>query len=281
VALMIAFVAWELRVPEPLLRLQIFKDRGFAIETLVLALVSIVFIPFFFFASVYSQVSLGLTASHAGLYLLYFFLGFVILAQIGGRILDRQGARRAVVLGCALGAVGFYLLAGRLTHLSLSSQWIFVMVAGGGIGLMLTPASTDAVNRAPSASYSEVTGITQTARNFGASLGLAVLGTILINQNHKNVTNALTSKGVPSGAAHRVADSIGSASAASQSAAGQSRAVVHSVELAFAHSTQTVFYVMAGVMVASFLVAARWLPRGKVVSPEEAAEVGELEAARP
>ncbi len=78
VLLMVAFVAWELRVPEPLLELRIFRDRGFAVETIVLGLMSIVFVPFFFFASVYSQLSLGETASKAGLYLLYFFLGFVI-----------------------------------------------------------------------------------------------------------------------------------------------------------------------------------------------------------
>ena len=144
---------------------------------------SVVFVPFFFFASVYSQVSLGKTASNAGLYILYFFLGFVIMAQVGGRILDRRGARPAVVVGSALSAVGFYLLAGKLTDLSLSKQWIYIVLAGGGIGLMLGPASTDAVNRAPSTSYSEVTGITQTARNFGASLGLAVLGAILISRN--------------------------------------------------------------------------------------------------
>ena len=52
------------------------------------------------------------------------------------------------------------------------------MIAGAGLGLMLGVATTDAVNRAPSTRYSEVTGITQTARNFGASLGLAVLGAI-------------------------------------------------------------------------------------------------------
>lgn len=37
--------------------------------------------------------------------------------------------------------MGFYLLAGKLTDLSLSRQWIYVMIAGGGIGLLLTPAS--------------------------------------------------------------------------------------------------------------------------------------------
>ncbi len=269
--LMIAFVAWELRCPEPLLRLHIFRDRGFSVETLVLGLISVVFVPFFFFASVYAQVSLGKTASQAGEYLLYFFLGFVILAQVGGRILDRRGARQAVVLGCAVGAVGFYMLAGKLTDLSLHAQWPYVMIAGGGIGLMLGTASTDAVNRAPRSSYSEVTGITQTARNFGASLGLAVLGAILITENHTNVTNALTSAGVPAAAAHRVASSLSATTPSAQSGAHQPPALVHHVQLAFAHSTQTIFYIMAGVLAAGFLVALRWLPRGKVAPHEELA----------
>jgi hypothetical protein len=44
---------------------------------------------------------------------------------------------------------------------------------------------------------------------------------------------------------------------------------VHSVQLAFAHSTQTVFYIMAGVLAATFLVAVRRLSRGRVDMPEE------------
>ena len=59
---------------------------------------SIVFVPFFFFASVYSQVSLGRRRPTPALPPV-FFLGFVILAQVGGRILDRRGARPAVVSG--------------------------------------------------------------------------------------------------------------------------------------------------------------------------------------
>jgi EmrB/QacA subfamily drug resistance transporter len=259
--LMIVFARRELRVPEPLLQLRIFADRGFSADTIALGLMSVVFVPFFFFASIYSQVSLGKTSAHAGLYLLYFFLGYVILSQLGGRILDRRGARPAIVFGTAISAVGFYLLAGKLTDLSLSHQWIYVMIAGGGIGLMLTPASTDAVNRAPSTSYSEVTGITQTARNFGASLGLAVLGTILIRQTDHNVANALTNAGVPGRIAHRVAASFGASAPGSGPASGQPHALVHDVQLAFAHSTQTIFYIMAAVMAATFLVSLRWQPR--------------------
>ena len=265
-----AFIAWESRTPEPLLRLQIFRDRAFSVETVVLGLMSIVFVPFFFFASVYSQVSLGESSQNAGLYILYFFIGFVILAQVGGRILDQRGAKPAVVGGAALGAVGFFLLAGKVTDLSLHTQWPYVMLAGGGMGLMLGTASTDAVNRAPSTSYSEVTGITQTARNFGASLGLAVLGAILVSRNETNVTAALTKHNVPHAIAHQVAASIGSGPPKAGGGAGStSHALVHDVQLAFAHSTQTIFYIMAGVMVATFIVAVRGLPRGKIEVADE------------
>jgi predicted MFS family arabinose efflux permease len=262
VILMVAFVRRELRTQNPLLDLRIFRDRAFAVDNAALGLMSIVFVPFFFFASVYAQISLGKSASNAGVYLLYFFIGFVVMAQVGGRVLDRRGARPAVVIGSAIAAVGFYLLAGKMTDLSLGAQTIYIIIAGGGVGLMLGPASTDAVNRAPSAAYSEVTGITQTARNFGASLGLAVLGTILIESDKTNVTHALSTHGVPAAKARQIAASFGSGSPSGSSSSGNAT-LHHAVALATAQSSQTVFYVMAGVMAATFLMAVRWYPRGR------------------
>ncbi len=143
----------------------------------------LVFIPVFFFASEYAQIALGKTASQAGLFLLYFFIGFVIAAQIGGRMLDKRGAKRPVTLGCVLAAVGFYLWAGKVTELSFSTQQWYIILSGAGMGFMLGPASTDAVNRASRLSYGEATGITQTVRNYAASLGLAILGTILVTEH--------------------------------------------------------------------------------------------------
>ena len=106
-ALLVVFALVEMRTASPLMQVSIFRIRAFLVENLVLAISMLVFIPVFFFASEYAQIALGKTPSEAGLYLLYFFIGFVIAAQIGGRMLDRVGAKRPVVLGCALGAVGF------------------------------------------------------------------------------------------------------------------------------------------------------------------------------
>jgi MFS family permease len=165
----------------------------------------IAFVPVFFFASVYSQVSLRYDATSAGLYLLVFFAGFAPAAQVGGRLLDSRGAKLPIVAGSLIGAIGFLLWAVKLTDLSLGAQWYAIVLAGAGIGLLLGPASTDAVNRAIGASYGEVTGISQTVRNYGSALGLAVLGTLLGNVFANRLTNTFTAAGIPADQAAKAA----------------------------------------------------------------------------
>jgi EmrB/QacA subfamily drug resistance transporter len=264
-ALIAVFVRWELRVDQPLVPMRLFANRGFAVDNAVLFLLSICFVPLFFFASLYAQIALGDSASNAGLLLLVFFGGFTIAAQWGGRILDSRGARPTVVLGCAVCAVGFYLWANKLQTLSFSDQWPYLAIAGAGMGLTLGPVSTDALNRAASTAYGAVTGATQTVRNFGGSLGLAVLGSILVTQVVSKVESALRSQGVPHAAASRVAHSVSSASTGGGGSFGShtSPRLVHAVQLGFAAGTKTVVIAMAGAMAVAFVVSALWMPRGR------------------
>jgi EmrB/QacA subfamily drug resistance transporter len=265
-----AFARVESGKDSPLIRVRVFRDQAFVVDNLVLFFSMIAFVPAFFFASVYSQVSLGFDANQAGLYLLLFFAGFAPAAQIGGRMLDRGGARRPMVLGSALGTVGFALWAGKLTDLHLSAQWPFILMAGAGIGLLLGPASTDAVNRAIDASYGEVTGITQTVRNYGSTLGIAVLGTVLTTVLTNRLTTSLVHLGVP----HGTARSIAHRAATEQGSSGLSgapqalRAPIHAaVARDFAIGTSWVFYGMAIALAVSFLAA---LGHPRVPSSERA-----------
>jgi len=218
------------------------------------------FIPIFFFVSEYSQIALHKKASQSGVFLLYFFLGFVVAAQIGGRRLDRSGAKRPVALGSAIAAVGFALWASKATSLSFSQQQIWVIVAGFGMGMMLGPANTDAVNRAGSLSYGEATGITQTVRNFGASVGLAALGTILLFDFRSRLTTSLRHLGLSQTQAAAEANHIAQAPTRGSTSVAN---IPHYVSVDFAHSTQVVLYVMAGIMAAAALVAWRGLESGR------------------
>ena len=257
-----AFVRETLASRDPLVPLRLFRDRAFAVDNAVLFLLSICFVPLFFFASVYAQAALGESAENAGLFLFIFFGGFTIGAQWGGRILDKRGARPTVVLGCAVAAVGFYLWGSKLDQLSLGKQWYYLALAGVGSGMVLGPVSTDALNRASSAAYGAVTGVTQTVRNFGGSLGLAVLGSILITENVSRVKRTLGGLGVPAARAEQIAHSV-SAGSSEGNVHAPSHAALHAVQLDFALSTRTVIYGMAGAMALAFLVAVRGLPRGR------------------
>ena len=171
-------------------------------------------------------------------------------------MLDRIGAKRPVVLGCVLAAVGFWLWGGKVTGLSFSSQQVYIILAGAGMGLMLGQANTDAINRASRLSYGEATGITQTVRNYGASLGLAVLGTILVSQMRSRLTRSLISQGLPAGRAHAEASHL------AQSHSAGAGAIPHFVRLDFAYATRSVLYVMAAIMAAAAIVAFLGLRAG-------------------
>ena len=267
IAILVAFVLYELRIENPLIQVRIFADRAFAADNAILFLLMIPFIPLFFFASMYAQISLGESASETGLYLLIFFAGFATASQWGGRMLDKAGARAPVVLGCAVATVGFALWAHSLPDLSVSSQWYYIVLAGAGVGLVLSPANTDALNRVPASRYGEATGITQTVRNFGSSLGMAVLGTVLILQNKSNLESTATAHGVPKAAVDEIADAISQGSGAGEAPAHVSGAlakVVDNIPHDFALATQTVFYAMAGVMALAFVVAVATMQPGKV-----------------
>jgi EmrB/QacA subfamily drug resistance transporter len=266
--LLAVFLTVERGTRSPLVNVGIFANRAFTVENAILGIAMMAFIPVFFFMSVYGQIALDETATSASLLILYFFLGYVACAQLGGRMLDRTGAKRPVLLGCALAAAGFFLWAQKATSLHAGSQVPYIVMAGAGLGFMLGQANTDAVNRASRYSYGEATGITQTIRNYGATLGFAILGTILLSEFRSAVTASLTAKGLPGPAAAAQAAQI-----AQLQGGGQASAIPLFIRADFALATQDVLYAMAAIMALAALVALRGLRRGVQDKPAADAAV--------
>ncbi len=258
VVLLVVFFAVEARTASPLINVRIFGNRAFLVENVILGVAMMAFIPVFFFAALYGQIALAEKATTSSLLILYFFLGFVVCAQIGGRMLDRIGAKRPVVLGSALAAAGFGLWASRATDLHVGAQVTWIVMAGAGMGLMLGQANTDAINRASRYSYGEATGITQTVRNYGASLGFAILGTLLITRFRSAITASLTGRGLPGPAASAEAAKI----AQLQGGTGNITTIPAFIRADFAAATRDVFYGMAVIMAIAAVIALRGLKRG-------------------
>ncbi len=265
VLLLVTFVYVEPRIRQPLIDVGAFRIRAFLVQNIVLFIAMIVFIPIFFFASIYAQVSLGDGPQEAGLYLLVFFLGFAPGVQFGGRVLDKRGAKEVVVAGCVMAAIGLTLWAGSVTHLSLGSQWFYILIAGCGMGMMVGPSNTDAINQVGRLSYGEATGVTQTTRNFGASFGLAALGTLLVTVERNHLTNRLRNLGLRPAAARSAAQKLSTTRQSGPPAGVPASAAAHAyhaAQLSVANGMQAVLYAMGGVMAVAAIVAAAGLRRG-------------------
>lgn len=261
--LLFVFGKIELGQQHPLMNIRIFSIRAFLIDNLILACAMVAFIPMFLFASQYAEISLGYSPSQAGLILLWFFLGFTIGVQIAGRRLDKSGVRGPVILGCAIAAGGFFWWSSVTADLTMSAQTYAIIFTGFGMGSVISPANTDAVNRAGRLSYGEASGITQTVRNYAASLGMALLGTVLINDMTARMTATFIARGMsPSQAAIE-------AKAAAQTGMRGSGKVVHSVALNYAEAFSKVLTMMGVAMLVATIIAVIFLPRGRQEHPAE------------
>ncbi|WP_348789460.1 MFS transporter [Leifsonia sp. NPDC080035] len=290
VLLLGAFVAIQLRSGSPLVRLAAFRDRGFTLSTLATLFASVAFVSTFFFLSVYGQVSLQLPAMETGLLFLKFFIGFVVASRIGSVRFDRHGAKGDVLLGGLVGAFGFGWLALSVTDLDIHADAFFnpqtwpIMVAGAGIGLMFSPVSTDAVNRAIGASYGEVTAISQTMKNFGAALGLAVLTTVVTSRLTDLLTASFARFGGSAADAQSAVEQISGASGDSSSSslaslpASVRDGILHAVQTDYAGAVQWAFWGMAAAMLVVAVIGLLY-PAGRAAEADEAGR--EARDARP
>lgn len=264
------FVAYERMQKDPLVVLRRFKGRAYSLSVLAILFSAMAFIPIFFFLSTYSQISLGLSVNASGLLLLEFFIGFMIAARIGGNIFDSIGAKVPLMVGGALGAVGFAwwstkldLLANGAAFLDSPQFWPTV-VAGAGLGFMFSAAATDVANRSDASAYGEATAITQTVKNFGGALGLAVLATVLTTNFNSNLTNSFTQLGAPPAMAQSIAGDINSGTHSSESkeasklSPAEQKAFQDAVKTSYADANKPVFYGMSAAMAAVFLVGVAY-----------------------
>lgn len=273
-ALVGLFVVIERRMLHPLVRLEVFRERGFTVSTLATLFASSAFLGTFFFLSVYGQVSEHLSALATGLLFLDFFVGFVVASRIGSTRFDRIGARSVLLVGGLVGAAGFAWLAVAVTSIPAHPGAILtpltgpIVVAGAGIGFMFSAASTDAVNRAIGASYGEVTAISQTMRNLGGALGLAVLTTVVTDVLTDKITTSFTALGATKADALAAVGRISGASTASGGSLGQLPAAIREkfVDAVAQGYADSVAWAFGGMAIAMLVVALLGLfyPRGQV-----------------
>jgi EmrB/QacA subfamily drug resistance transporter len=180
VLILVLFVVVERNTEDPLIDVRaLAANRPFAVDNILTFLVFGPWLAVFFFGSVYFQVAVHQDPTEAGFSILTMFYSFFVAARIGGGWMDKFGAKKPVALGFAAGTVGMILWASELDGLSRSATLAGMLVTGAGFGLVFSPLNTDALNRLPDSMRGQGSGVVQTFRNFGSTIGMAVMGTII------------------------------------------------------------------------------------------------------
>jgi EmrB/QacA subfamily drug resistance transporter len=174
------FVVVERRTEDPLIDINaLLANRPFAVDNLLTFLVFAPWLAVFFFGSVYFQVAVGQEPTQAGYSILTMFYSFFVAARVGGAWMDKYGAKKPVSIGFLLGGIGMVVWGGNLSELSQSATLWGMLITGAGFGLVFSPLNADALNRLPDSLRGQGSGVTQTFRNFGSAIGMAIMGSIV------------------------------------------------------------------------------------------------------
>ena len=180
-AALLAWFGWhEARVAEhPLMPLGLFRSRSVSGANLVMLCMGGGFFAFWFFLSLYMQNVLGYSPLKAGFAFLPMTVAIVVGAQVGSRLLPRVGARPLLILGPALSTVALLLLSRISADGSYAGSLLVPTVLGPlGLGLAFTPVAFAATAGVPRHQAGLASGLVNTTRQVGGSIGLAVLATL-------------------------------------------------------------------------------------------------------
>jgi EmrB/QacA subfamily drug resistance transporter len=171
-------IGYEGRRVEPLLDLRFFKSLPFAAATLIAVIAFASFSGFLFLNSLYLQESRGLSPSAAGLCTLPIAAALTICSPISGRLVGGGHVRFALVVAGAAIAIAALLLVDLKQDTSLAHLVVAYGIFGVGLGMVNAPITNTAVSGMPRAQAGVAAATASTSRQIGASLGVAIAGTL-------------------------------------------------------------------------------------------------------
>jgi EmrB/QacA subfamily drug resistance transporter len=172
------FAAIELRVKTPMIDFSLFRTRQFIGSNIVAFIITFAMMGTFFFMALYLQDILGYGALEAGVRFLPTTMVIAVIAPIAGRLSDRFGPVWPMSTGLAVLATSMFLFAQIDVGTTYSGLLLPFILMGSGIALVMSPMSTAAMNAVSVLKAGVASGVLQTSRMVGASVGVAATGAI-------------------------------------------------------------------------------------------------------
>jgi EmrB/QacA subfamily drug resistance transporter len=175
------FVVIEMRSRLPMLDLSLFKNPTFAGANLVMLLVALAMFGVFFFVSIYMQNVLGYSPTQAGAAFLPMTVLIVLFAPIAGKLSDRVGSRWLMGTGMVLVSTSLLIFS----RLGLGSTYWHILpgliVGGLGMAITMTPTTAAAMGSVAVDKAGVGSAVLNSMRQVGGSLGIALMGAIVVS----------------------------------------------------------------------------------------------------
>lgn len=284
---LVLFVVVELFVADPMVDLHFFRIPTFAGANLVGFLAYFGLFTVFFFTALYLQSVPGQSAGQLARQFTPMAVGMVIAAALAGRWVGRMGPKVPMTVGCLLAAAGVYwtdsLLAPDVSYLPLAMS---LLLAGVGFGIALVPVSSAALAAVPGRRSGMAASVSNTSRQLGAVIAIAVLGAIVNSALNGGLQKRLTEQGVPAPLRAFVDKTVREGGLPSTASVNDYppplrplvQKILDIVYGAFGDGLHTCFTIAATLLVAGAVVAALAVEHGRSATVQEPDDTHDVEA---
>jgi len=263
-ALFVAFVFWECRAQAPMVDVRLFRNARFSAASGSVTITFFSLMGFIFLVTLYFQFLKGYGPLSTGVRLLPVATTTGITSVVGTKLAVRYGTKLIVaggMLSLAAGLAWTAFASASTSYLVIAGQMVLI---GAGIGLTSAPATESIMGAVPMAKAGVGSAINDATRILGATLGVAVIGSIYASLYASDLTTRLGAR-FPSAVTDAGHSSVGAAFGAAErlSAGGQAQlaTVLQSAASdAFFNGFQAACLVAASVSGAGAVFAALWLP---------------------
>jgi EmrB/QacA subfamily drug resistance transporter len=184
VVLLAGFVGFERRQRLAMLDLSLFRIGAFTGANIVAMLVSLSMFGVFFFVTLYVQNILHYSATQSGATFLPMVLLIILIAPIAGRLSDRIGSRWLMGGGMTLVGISLLLYERVTVHSNFWTLLPPMLVGGFGMAMTMSPMTSAAMGAVPVDKAGVGSGVLNSFRQVGGSLGIAVMGAIVGSYLH-------------------------------------------------------------------------------------------------
>jgi EmrB/QacA subfamily drug resistance transporter len=178
-AVLAAFVAWELRTPEPMLPMRFFRNRTFSLANLASLFMSFGMFGAIFLLAQFFQTVQGYSPLASGVRILPWTVMPMFVAPIAGALSDRIGGHKIIGVGLALQALGLAWIAAVSTP--TTPYWELVgpfTISGIGMALFFAPVANVVLSAVRPEEQGQASGANNAVRELGGVFGVAVLAAV-------------------------------------------------------------------------------------------------------